>query len=277
LTRDGWVKRVGRLSSVESTRVRAGDEVVAVVPGSTLDTVVFFADDGTAYTMRINEVPASSGYGEPITKFVRLGDGVKVIAAMSTDPRFTPADKPGKGDTPGGPYILVATSAGNVLRTPLAAFRPESTKVGRRYVKLDDGDKAVMVRLVGDETGVMLASRGGHLIHFPVDDVNILAGVGKGVIGIKLEGGDECVGGVLAGGRFDKLVVETESGKQQEFGPGAIKLQNRAGLGHKPGARTKFTRVLPPTIELVNWDEIEGKTKPTNGKPTNGHGALFDA
>ena len=53
LTRDGWIKRVGRLASVEGTRVREGDEVIAVVPGSTLDHVVFFADDGTAYTMRM--------------------------------------------------------------------------------------------------------------------------------------------------------------------------------------------------------------------------------
>src|SRR5262249_87740 len=30
LTRDGWIKRVGRLTSVESTRVREGDEVIAV-------------------------------------------------------------------------------------------------------------------------------------------------------------------------------------------------------------------------------------------------------
>src|SRR5262249_16471505 len=30
LTRDGWIKRVGRLASVEGTRVREGDEVIAV-------------------------------------------------------------------------------------------------------------------------------------------------------------------------------------------------------------------------------------------------------
>ncbi len=65
LTRDGWIKRVGRLASVEGTRTREGDSVLAVVPGSTLHHVIFFADDGTAFTMRINEVPASSGYGEP--------------------------------------------------------------------------------------------------------------------------------------------------------------------------------------------------------------------
>ncbi|MBX9581031.1 MAG: DNA topoisomerase 4 subunit A, partial [Gemmataceae bacterium] len=244
LTRDGWVKRVGRLQSVESTRVREGDEVVAVVPGSTLDHVVFFADDGTAYTMRMNEVPATAGYGEPITKFFKLADQVKVVGAVTTDPRFTPADQPGKGDVPGGPYVLVAAGSGYVLRTPLANFRTESTKSGRRYAKVEAGDKVTMARLVRDETGVMLASRGGHLIHFPINQVAVLAGAGKGVIGIKLDDGDDCLGGVLVGGRFDKLVMETEAGKTQDFGPGAIKSQNRGGKGDKPGVRTKFARVV---------------------------------
>src|SRR5206468_6412202 len=81
LTRNGWIKRVGKLTSVESTLVQEGDQVIAVVPVCTVDHVVFFADDGTAYTMRINEVPATRGYGDPITKFVKLNDGVKVVAA----------------------------------------------------------------------------------------------------------------------------------------------------------------------------------------------------
>ena len=253
LTRNGWLKRVGRLQSIESTRVKEGDEVVAVIPASTLDHVAFFTDDGAAYTMRVNEVPATTGHGEPITKYFKLADGAKVVSAVTTDPRFTPADVPD-----GGPYLLVATSGGNVLRIPVALFRTESTKAGRRYVKLDDGDKAVLVKLVGGETGVMLASAGGHLIHFSIDSVNVVSGAAKGVIGIKLDD-DQCIGGVLVGGRFDKLQLETEAGKEQEFGPGAIKLQNRGGKGEKPGVRTKFARVLPQPIELVNWDEIDGK------------------
>jgi DNA gyrase subunit A len=101
------------------------------------------------------------------------------------------------------------------------------------------------------------------LIHFPIDQVNILAGVGKGVIGIKLEDGDDCLGGTLIGSRFDKLVVETESGKQQEFGRVAYPPVNRGGKGEKPGSRTKFTRVVPAPIELVNWEEVE-KAAPRN-------------
>ena len=112
LTRDGWIKRVGRLASVEGTRVREGDEVIAVVPGSTLDHVIFFADDGTAYTMRINEVPASSGYGEPIAKFFRLADQVQSdrrrhdrralhAAGAGAGQRRAAAALPAGGDGPG--------------------------------------------------------------------------------------------------------------------------------------------------------------------------------
>lgn len=266
LTKNGWIKRVGRLASVESTRVQEGDEVVSVVPGSTLDHVAFFADDGTAYTMRINEVPATSGYGEPITKFFKLNDGVRVVTAVTTDPRFTPADAPAKRDVPGGPYVLVGTKNGYVLRIPLAAYRTESTKSGRRYAKLEDGDKVVLVRLTASEEGVMLATTGGYVTHFPLDQVTILSGAGKGVFGIKLEPGDDCLGGTLAGGRFDKLIVETETGKTQDFGPGAVKSRNRGGKGDKPGQRTRFARVLPPPIELTDWDAVEGKKPKDDAK-----------
>jgi len=260
LTRDGWVKRVGRLASVESTRVRDGDEVTAVVPASTLDTVILFADDGAAYSMRVNEVPATSGHGEPVTKFFRFADGVKVIAAVTTDKRFTPEDWDGKGDKPCGPLLLVATSAGYVYRLPLTAYRAESTKAGRRYAKLEPGDKVVFTKLLTDEESVMLATAGGKVIHFDLAEVNVLAGVGKGVIGVKLDDGDTCIGGCAVGAsRFDKMIVEAETGKAKEFGRTATKKQERGGKGEKPGERTKFARVVPPPIELVNWDEVEGK------------------
>jgi DNA gyrase subunit A len=147
-------------------------------------------------------------------------------------------------------------------------------------VKLEDGDKVVTAKLVGDETGVMLASRGGHLIHFPLDSVNILAGVGKGVIGIKLDDDDECLGAALVNDarRYEtnRIVVETESGKPQEFGPLAIKTQNRGGKGEKPGQRTKFARIIPPPIELVNWDEVDGKApKKDSEKNGDGQPSLF--
>jgi DNA gyrase subunit A len=262
LTRDGWVKRVGRLASVEGTRVREGDAVVAVVPASTLDHVVFFADDGTAYTLRVNEIPASSGYGEPVGKYVRLGDQVRVIALATTDERFTPPDQPAAKDgTPGGPYLLAVTAQGQALRTPLSPFRTASTKVGRRYVRLAEGDKVVLATVLKDEESLFLASQEGHVIHFPLDEVNILSGAGKGVMGIKLADGDVCLGGALINNRHDALAVETAGGKTMEYRRGAHPPTGRGGKGFEAVKRTTFTRVVPPPIELVDWDAVEGKAK----------------
>jgi DNA gyrase subunit A len=274
LTRDGWVKRVGRLASVEGTRVREGDAVTAVVPGNTLDHVVFFADDGTAYTLRMNEIPASSGYGEPITKFFRLADQVRLVNAVSTDERFTPAEIPGAGDDPPGPYLLVVTAQGQTLRTPLAPFRTASTKVGRRYVRLAERDKVVMATVLKDEESLFLASESGHVIHFPLSEVNVLSGIGKGVMGIKLGKNDVCLGGALIGNRFDALIVETAGNRTNEYRRGAHPPTARGGKGFEAVKRTSFVRIVPPPIELVDWDAVEGKgeekAKRTETNGTNG-------
>jgi DNA gyrase subunit A len=272
LTRDGWIKRVGRLASVETTRLREGDAVIAVAPGSTLDHLIFFADDGTAYTMRINEVPASSGYGEPIAKFFRLGDQVRIVNAITTDDRFTPPDEKPRNGEPGGPYLLVVTAQGQTLRTPLAPFRAASTVRGRQYVRLNEGDKVVLAQVVGEQQrSIFLASADGHVLHFPIEEINILAGVGKGVIGIRLEDGDTCLGGALIRNQNDALVVETSGGKQMEF-HGSRELTSRGGKGFEAVKRTSFVRVVPPPIALVDWEQVEGKKENSNGHRANGHG-----
>lgn len=272
LTRDGWVKRIGRLASVEGTRVREGDEVLTVVPASTLDQIIFFSDDGAAFTMRANEIPASSGYGEPINKFFRLNDRAKIIMMVTTDERFTMPSKPGKGDEPTPPYILVVTSQGQVLRTPLMPHRIASTKTGRMYVRLNENDKVVNVFVVNKEKSMMLASKFGHIIHFPVDEVNVLSGVGKGVMGIKLADDDHCLGGVVISNKDDFMQVETTGGKTMDFKPSKYEVVSRGGKGFEAVKRSEFSKIIPSPVVLVNWDEVaEAEAK----KPMSSKG-LFD-
>jgi DNA gyrase subunit A len=261
LTRDGWIKRVEKLKSVETTRVREGDEVVAVVPGSTLEHVIFFSDDGMAYTMRIHDVPSSSGYGDPLPKFFRLADRVKIVSALTTDERFTPTDqKPRRsGDVP-GPYLLVATAQGQVLRTPLAPFRTASTKAGRKYVRLEEGDKVVLATVVRDEDTLFLASAEGHVIHFKVKEVNVLAGVGKGVLGIKLADGDVCLGGQLTGPK-GRMTVEASDNRPMEFRHDRHETVSRGGKGFEAVKRKTFLRVVPPPLELVDWEQVADHPK----------------
>jgi DNA gyrase subunit A len=267
LTRDGWIKRVGRLASVETTRVREGDEVIAVVPGSTLAHVVFLADDGTAYTMRMVDVPPSSGYGDPITKFFRLADQVKIVNAITTDERFTPVDQPPANGEPAGPYLLVATAQGQVLRTPLGPFRTASTKVGRRYARMGEGDRVVLGCVLKDEETMFLVSASGRVLHFPIDEVNILAGVGKGVIGIKLADDDTCLGGQATSKVVPGITVETSDGKQMEF-TRRYEVVSRGGKGFEAVKRRSFVRLIPPPIQLTDWDAVEEKEKKDEGQKT---------
>ena len=196
---------------------------------------------------------------------------VRVINAVTTDERFTQPDQPASNGEASGPYLLVVTAQGQTLRTPLAPFRTASNKLGRRYVRLNEGDRVVLVTVLKDEETIYLAAASGHVIHFAVNEINILSGAGKGVMGIKLEEGDACLGGALMGGRFDKFVLETSGGKTMEFGRGKYEVTSRGGKGFEAVKRTTFVRVAPPPIELVDWDQVEGKEdRKANGSETNG-------
>ncbi|MCP4505606.1 MAG: DNA topoisomerase, partial [Fuerstiella sp.] len=125
VTSDGWVKRVNSLASVSKTRVRDGDSVLNVIPGSTLDNAVFFSSDGVAFTVPSDQLPVSSGYGEPFAKHAKLSDGASIAAVLTTDPRFVEAVDDNSREW--GPLLLVATKRGQVLTIPYHGFRTPST------------------------------------------------------------------------------------------------------------------------------------------------------
>ena len=87
VSRDGWIKRQKEVKDVSTTRLREGDAVLAVLAGSTRASAVFFSNFGVAYTARIADVPASTGYGEPIQRLFKLKDGERIVAAQSLDAR----------------------------------------------------------------------------------------------------------------------------------------------------------------------------------------------
>jgi DNA gyrase subunit A len=256
VTREGWLKRVGRLAKVSSTRVREGDSVLDVLPGSTVDNAIFFSSDGVAYTLSIDQVPPSSGYGEPLAKHVRMGDGVSIVMAISTDARFTPEDEL-EDDASTAPYLLVATAQGQVMRVSLSTFRPPSTKVGRKFCRLRKGDSVVHVELVTEHQTMFLATRKARIIHFSIDDVPVLSGPGIGVKGIKMESGDEVLGAKLLTRPSDTLRVDNSNGTTLSFGQMKYNVTSRGGKGVKTSQRNEFSGMVPEPIELVDWAALE--------------------
>jgi hypothetical protein len=250
LTREGRVKRSSRTTSVKLKGLPDGDEVVTVVPASTFDCVVFVADNGTAHTIRVQDVPASSGPGEPIASLIRLPEGVRVIGAVTTDERFTPPD----GEA-GAPYLLAATASGRVLRTPLGPFRSPTSKGNRRYIRLAEGDKVVLACLLRGEQTMFLVSAEGRVLYFPTEQVSVLSGESKGVKGIKLADGDVCLGGQPVSASHPFVTVETNSGKSFEFTQRRYEVVNRGGPGFRGVMRSRIVRVVPEPVRLPDWGE----------------------
>ena len=136
---------------------------------------------------------------EPIQKLFKFGDGEKVVAAMSLDPRVTAEEDV---------VLLAATRSGLVLRHSLDAFREATTRSGRRYAKPAEGDEVVFVAPCAEGDVVALVSESGRAILFDSSEVPVLSGPGRGVLGIKLAAGDRLVGAALAVGLALDAVVD---------------------------------------------------------------------
>jgi DNA gyrase subunit A len=255
---DGWVRRIGKISTIDKLRMRDGDELLTVVPSSTLDNIIFFSSDGTAYTLPVDEIPASTGYGEPLAKHVKMADRAQIVTTIGTDPRFTPADAAVEDQPAPAPYLFVATAHGQVMRLSLSLFRLPSTKNGRRYCRLAEGDKVVHVEIVNDEETLFLISKAARLIHFAVTEVPVLSGAGRGVRGLKLTEKDDIV---LAAQRLarpsDALRVINENDKELSFGQMKYQVTSRGGKGVKTSQRTDIKSVIRPEPTVVDWSQFE--------------------
>ncbi len=249
VSRDGWVKRQKEVKDVASTRVREGDQVTAVLPGSTRASVVFLSNFGVAYTSRIIEIPASTGYGEPIQRFFKLKDGERIVAAYSLDPRAAGRITARReGEAP--PVHAVAVSSdGYSLRFSLEPFVEPSTRTGRRYGRVPEGAEFVgVVTCTGDEI-LIAATREARAMITKADEVNFLSGPGRGVILIKLNEGDRVLGFIASTGDRDLMTVETSRGAEQTVSTGKYEVTGRGGKGRELLQRGQFTRVIWPAPE----------------------------
>ncbi len=260
VSRDGWVKRQKEVRDLSTTRLREGDAVLAVLPGSTRASAVFLTNFGVAYSCRLIDVPASTGYGEPIQSLFKFRDGERVVAAFSLDPRVTPDIAADKQDEVPARHAVAVTSDGYACRFGLATFDEPSTRAGRRFARPAEGAEVVGVEVIeGGE--VMIAATGqARAILCKVDEINYLSGPGKGVILIKIRAGaDRVIGFKASRGERDLLTVETNRGAQQTISTGKYEVTSRGGKGRELLQRGEFTRVVPEPVEApapLNGTEV---------------------
>jgi DNA gyrase subunit A len=249
VSRDGWVKRQKEVKDLSTTRLREGDSVLAAFAGSTRASCVFFSNFGGAYTCRFIDVPASTGYGEPIQKQFKLKDGEKIVAAMTLDSRAAGAIVPKKEGDAAPVHAVAVSSDGYALRFGLDGFVEPSTRAGRRYARPAEGAEITGVaRLTGGEI-LIAATAEGRGILAKADEVNLLSGPGKGVLLIKLGSDDRVLGFIASTGDRDLLTVETTRGAEQTISTAKYETTGRGGKGRELLQRGGFARILWPAPE----------------------------
>jgi DNA gyrase subunit A len=242
LSRDGWLKRVREVKDPTSTRLREGDALFALLPGSTRDRLVLFSTKGTVYVLRVADVPATTGYGEPVQSLLKFGDGERVVAARllrdaAKSEAPAGAEAPAQAALPGiielteeVLTVFVATAKGYGFRA--VPDLTETTRAGRKLARVGEGDEIVSVDAVKGPVAIV-ATAAGKMVRFALDEVPELAGPGRGVILMKPDKGADKIVGALALGKKDEFVAVTPDGGEKTFAAGDVPLGKRAQKGQK--------------------------------------------
>ena len=256
VSRDGWVKRQKEVRDPAATRLREGDALLAAVTGSTRAALVFFTSFGVAYSCRLIDVPATTGYGEPIQRLFKLRDGERVVTVLSLDPRVTPnvAASPGRPEPPA--HGVAVSSDGYCLRFSLEPCLEPSTRAGRRFARPATDAEIIGVATTSGKETLIAATRQARAMLCPVREINFLSGPGKGVLLIKLTPGhDRVIGFVASRGDRDLLTVETNRGAEQTISTAKYEVVSRGGKGRELLQRGQFTRVVPKPVAVQPLDD----------------------
>jgi len=266
LSAQGWVKRQGGIKDLATTRVREGDSIIGVAAGSTKASVAFFSNQGSCYVCRMVDIPPATGYGNPVQNLFKLADGEKMIRMLCFDPRQLEVPAAEEGTEPEAPFALAVTRLGQTLRFSLRGHREPSTRTGRRYARLAEGDEVIYVHQVGDKDYVAAASSEGHALICEAEEVALLAGAGKGVMLMKLDEGDYLVGATLLRTKSDALRLLNEKGTEYDVSRRKYEAVSRGGKGHALFKRGKLVERVPEEPEVPSLGEAPRPSRPPRGE-----------
>lgn len=283
-TRNGRVKRQRGFTDVNSIRVPEGDEVGWAIYTDTRKTATFYTQGGSAYTTYVGELPATTGYGDPLQSIFKFADGEKVIGVVVNDPALhpLPEELPSeaqaeilplegilsseevdelKSSPP--PFGIALTRLGRAHRFPLNAFAEISQKGGRRYMSLEGRDEIVHCFAASGDESLALASRYGRGMIFSIYDIPLRQKSSKGCIAIRLIQGDTVLSFVLTNNPLKGLVVSTTGGREKHIreshnSTSKLKKTKRGGRGYEVIRRGQFENYLiEPLIIVPNKESDE--------------------
>ncbi|MDD6799801.1 MAG: DNA gyrase subunit A [Firmicutes bacterium] len=253
LTGDGYVKRLP--SDVYQAQKRGGkgiigmttkeeDSVEKVAAVNSHSTLLMFTDKGKVYSIKAYQIPESSrtAKGSNIINIIDIQPDEEVTALISAE-MFDEAD-----------YLTMITRGGTIKRTSLSEFE-RINRNGKIAISLDEGDELGFVLSTAPEEEIIIASKNGLAVRFPVSQVRPMGRTASGVIGIRLEEGDRVVG-VSIVDENKKLLTVTENGYGKQTSFDEFAGHNRGGKGMKCHNITEKTGKLSAVSAVSEDDDV---------------------
>jgi len=165
---------------------REEDFVTNIFVANTHAPMVFFSSTGMAYKLKVWRLPEAriQGKGKAMVNLLPLGEGERITTILPLPEDESAWEKLN---------VVFATKSGEVRRNELSDF-VNINKSGKIAMKLEPGDGIVDVQICTEQDDVLLTTRAGKCMRFPVTDVRVFKGRDStGVRGVKLSKGDEVV------------------------------------------------------------------------------------
>ena len=196
------------------------------------------------------DIPASTGFGDPIQKLFKLKDGEKIVSVISFDTRVIGNIK----EDPKDEYLpeihgLAASSDGYAMRFSLQPHSEASTKSGRRFARVKTGAELVGAYAITSDETILAITANCRAMICPSEEINFLSGAGRGVMLIKVAKGDKLLGFKPSTGDRDLLVVETNRGAQKTISTTKYRTTSRGGKGNEIQKNGKIVRIVEPPVE----------------------------
>lgn len=241
----------------KAARTRDNDFTEDIYPATMHQTMLFFTKKGRCYWLKCYEIPEGdrNSKGRAIQNLLNIDpdDGVNKILRLRgqglNDEEFINTH-----------YVVFATKNGIVKKTCLEAYsRPRNN--GVIAINIMEGDEVVDVRLTNGKNELIMANRNGRAVRFNENTVRTMGRVATGVRGMRLDGGDDAVVGMIVvnNPQEETVMVVSENGYGKrtavvdENGEDIYRVTNRGGKGVKTLNITDKTGRLV-AIKNVNDD-----------------------
>ena len=257
LTEQGYIKRVAARhyrsqrrggKGMRGMAIRDNDALRDVFYAHSHDTVLFFSDKGRVYSR--------SAYDIPETRRDRRGFLAQGILPLEADEKITVvlAVPSGAFDNAEG-YFIFATRMGRVKRLEHGEFADMRSN-GLVATNLHPGDSLLSVKWTDGDRHIIMASANGQSIRFHESEVRPMGRQAAGVMGMRLEDGDQIAGMDVVEPEHTHALVITQNGYGKRTPLSEYTRQGRFGKGLRTLSRNQKTGPVVAVRSIAEQDDI---------------------